>query len=516
MNTGKKILAVVLAAALCAPFALFAFARTENHTITNPYANVDWATVNAYKTALHTHTNASDGDPTLKQSVQRHVETGFDLVATTDHGTVNYTWAEPCPNELIHTVLTALDRNGQGGVLEYLGNEGTFDSGVSYTYATAENGDDYLTTDDSRTVMRIPYGIENNAVSVNAHVNSWFADYCDNSITTYEDAVRGVEKAGGVCVINHPGEYTKARYALSTEEAYDESNFAYSYYINKYAGLIAENEHCIGIDINSKGDNRTRFERKLWDILLTRFSANGDNVFAIASSDAHSLSVIDTGFSLLLMDEMTGAAARAALENGEFFAASHCLGNPDELAAIAAALKKYYGETELYTKINDTVAAMKEKVEGILSGEYDADDDIGITYSVLGSDGFTTCDTFPAVNSITVDEEEGAIAIDASDALLVRWISGGKLIATQKADGTPFDLNDYEGQLGDYVRAEVFGEGGILYTQAFLIDAEKKTEKTPVTKGTYFNMGVLDFLFAELHRWSEVILRFFSNVFSRK
>lgn len=515
MKKRKALIALLLAVILCVPFGMFSFAQPKDYEITDPYAGINWETINAYKTALHTHTNASDGDPTLKQSVQRHVETGFDIVATTDHGTVNYTWAEPCPNKLIHTVLTALGRNGQDGELEYLGNEGTFDSGVSYTYATADNGDDYLTTDDGRTVLRLPYGIENNAVSVNAHVNSWFADFCDNSVTNYEDAIEGVEKAGGLCVINHPGEYTKARYALTTAEAYDESVFAYSYYINKFAELIALNKSCIGIDINSKGDNRTRFERKLWDILLTRFSANGDNVFAIASSDAHQLGVIDTGFSLLLMDELTGEAARSALENGQFFAASHCIGNPDELADIAAALKEYYGETELYDKVNGSALALVEKARAITEGELDADEDLDITYSVL-EDGFTTCSTFPSVNSITVNESKDTITIDASDALLIRWISGGKLIATQKADGTPFDLNDYESELGDYVRAEVFGEGGILYTQAFLLDATRRTTHTPVTKGLYFNMGILDFLFAELHKWDNIIFRFFSNVFTKR
>ena len=33
--------------------------------------------------------------------------------------------------------------------------------------------------------------------------------------------------------------------------------------INKY-------DSCIGIDINSKGDGRTRYDRKLWDILLSK------------------------------------------------------------------------------------------------------------------------------------------------------------------------------------------------------------------------------------------------------
>ena len=485
-----------------------------DHTITNPYADVNWKTAKAYKTALHTHTNASDGSPTLKHSVQRHLETGFDIVATTDHGTVNYTWETPCPNKLIHSGLSLLGRNE--GELEYLGAEGTFDNGTAYTYAAAENGDDYLTTTDGRTILRLPYGIENNAISVNAHINSWFADYCDNSVTAYEDAVKGVEKAGGVCVINHPGEYTNARYELHTSDAYDESNFAYSYYINKYAGLINDYRSCIGIDINSKGDNRTRFERKLWDILLQRFSRNGKNVFAIASSDAHALSVIDTGFSYLLMDELTSAAARNALETGSFFAGSHCLGNPDELAQIAASLKELYGESALSAKISETAAAMEEKVKGIENGTYDADDDIGITYSVLDGDGFSACPTFPMIREVTVNEGKDTITLSTSDALLIRWISDGKLIATQKADGTPFSLRDYEGELGDYVRAEVFGEGGILYTQAFLIDAEGRTVWTPVMRGSYFNIGVLDFLFAELHKWQEIIFRFFSVLFAKR
>ena len=128
MKNGRKakaVLAVLLTAVLCVPYALFAMAaKPVDHTITNPYADVNWETVKAYKTALHTHTNASDGTPTLKQSIRRHVETGFDIVATTDHGTVNYTWENPCPNKLIHDGLSLLGR--AEGELEYLGAEGTF------------------------------------------------------------------------------------------------------------------------------------------------------------------------------------------------------------------------------------------------------------------------------------------------------------------------------------------------------------------------------------------------------
>ncbi|MBQ6022495.1 MAG: PHP domain-containing protein [Clostridia bacterium] len=508
----KKVISLILAAVLCLSTVCCAFAAEgDAYTILNPYEGVDWQTYHAYKTALHSHTNASDGNQTLRQSLERHVQTGFDIVAITDHGVIDRNWAEGNDTNLIKTVLGLMGRSE--GALDYIGYQGTFEGGMGYTYKTLANGDQYLYTDTGRTVLKMPYGIENNAVSVNAHVNSWFAPYSDNSVTTYEDAVKGVDAAGGVCVINHPGEYTKARYALRTDEAYDENNASYAYYINKYATLIDEYDALIGIDMNSKGDNRTRFDRKLWDILLTRFSANGKNVYGICSSDAHQLGVIDTGFSLLLMPALTSAAARKALESGQFFGASHCIGNYDELIGIAEALRAYYGEeNETYVAVQNTVNEMTDRIEGIENGKYDADDSIGVEYSVL-ENGFTTVDTFPAVRSITVNDNENTIAIAAENALLVRFISNGTVFAVKTPDAAVIDLDDYSSQLGDYVRVEVFGEGGILYTQAFLLNAEKNAGAGSVKKGVYFNLGFIDFLLAELRNWKEIIVRYFSNLF---
>ena len=512
MRKTKAVIAIILTALMCIPFSLFAFAATTDgeYTITNPYANIDWENINQYKTALHTHTNASDGNDTLKASVERHSQTGFDIVATTDHGTVNYSWTESNPNKLIYGVMSLVGKTE--GDLVYLGNEGTFSDGTSYTHETSANGDDFIVLSDSSRILRVPFGIENNAVSVNAHVNSWFADYSDNSITTYEDAVKGVDKNGGVCVINHPGEYTKARYEIHSEDAYNENSVVYSYYINKFASLISNYDSCIGIDINSKGDNRTRFDRILWDNLLIRFSANGENVYAIASSDAHQLSVIDTGYTLVLMEDLTGAALKDSLLSGEFFAASHCIGNYDELVDIAAALKEFYGETELYNAVYSVVVDMDAKIYGIENGEYDADESIGITYSTLDGNGFNTSSTDPRVTSIIVNEATDEITVNTSDALLVRWISDGNLICTQKAGEATIDLNDYKDVLGDYVRFEVFGEGGIVYSQAFLLNATEKAGTSDPVEDSYFNLGVLDFLFAEFNNWIAVIKRFFSNI----
>lgn len=496
----------MLAAVMVFSMSCIAFADETKYEITNPYANINWETVNYYKTALHSHTNQSDGDMTVKESLERHAETGFDIVAITDHGTVNYTWTDDSSNELIHGALALVGRSE--GDLEWLDQSGTFDNGESYT-VTTENGDDYLNV-SGRKILRVPFGIENNAVSVNAHVNSWFIDYHDNTVTEYIDAVSSVDEMGGICVINHPGEYTKARYELHSEDAYNEDNPAYAYYINLFASLLDDYDACIGIDMNSKGDNRTRFDRILWDNLLKRFSAKGENVFGICSSDAHRLSVIDTGYVQLLAENLTSAATRSALENGEFFGASHCLGNPDELYEIAAGLKEYYGETELYNKVYSTAVSMTEKVAAIENGELDADEDIGITYETIDSEGYETVGVDPKVTNIKVEND--TITIESENSLIVRFISDGKLVATMKADNASFCLSDYADQLGDYVRAEVFGEGGIVYVQPMLINASEKSDCSVTTAG-FFKLGFLDFLLAEINNLKSILVRFFANLF---
>ena len=501
----KKLFAFVLGLLLIVAAVLpAASAGNAAYTITNPYAGVNWKTAGQYKTALHTHTNASDGDHTLKESIERHAQTGFDIVAVTDHGIIDPGFVSGPTKPLVKQALNLLNRS-EGNIV-FLGAKGKFPNGAAYR-VYSKNGSEYLKT-GGRTILHLPFGIEQNAVSVNAHVTSWFADFHDNTVSGYEDAIRGVNNAGGLCVINHPGEYTKARYELHSADAYSEENPSFAYHINKFASYLEQYPACIGIDMNSKGDNRTRFDRILWDKLLQRFAAKGKTVYGIASSDAHQLDVIDTGFSVLLLDSLTAADAKAALLNGRFFAASHCLGNPDELYEIAEALKALYGEKNAVCKaVLAAAESMTQKVRDIESGKLDADEDIGVTYSVLDKDGFTTVKTFPSVFAIAVDAAAQTITIQSKHALLVRMISNGKTVAVKRADNATFDLDDCAGSLGDYVRFEVFGKGGMLYTQPFLLNAERnaaKNAKQPVTKGLFFDFGTFDFIIAEVHKWLRI------------
>ncbi len=526
MKKFKKALAGFLASAMLLTSVPFAFAAGstpsdamtpsdapsvevpagEGYEITNPYANIDWSTINQYKTALHTHTNASDGDDTLTESLERHYLTGYDIVSITDHGVSDMSWTDSSlGSKFITKVMTLFGKSD--GNLDYLEQSGAFASGVKYEMKN--NGtDDYLVTEDGHEILRIPYGVENNAVSINAHVNSWFAEFNCNLPSGYRNAITGVDKAGGVSVINHPGEYTQARYELYQDDAYNMDNWSYNYYINKFYGYINKYDSCIGIDINSKGDGRTRFDRKLWDIMLAKAAESGKTVTAIATSDAHQLDKIDTGSLIVLAKEKTSANVKNALLNGEVLPQSTCIHNRDELAQIAEALKAHYGETELYKTFAQLVADYDAECEEIANSSDDGN--VDVRYTSLDDEGFVATATRPAVKSIAVNDTDDTITINTENALLIRWISDGKLIATTKADDTAFDLNDYEEVIKGYVRAEIFGEGGVIYTEGFTLNADDATDN-----GDEFilDFGFFDFIFALVDRYGGLIGRIILNIF---
>jgi len=96
----------------------------------------------------------------------------------------------------------------------------------------------------------------------------------------------------------------------------------------------------------------------------------------------------------------------------------------------------------------------------------------------------------PVVTGITA--QAGTIAIEAGHADAIRWISDGAVVAT----GAEIDLTACEG-LGAYVRAEVQGEGGTLYTQPFLLSYEGMPAGNPVP--WYFvDFGFIPALFRQL------------------
>lgn len=457
----KKFLSVLLSLVMVLSVGVCAFAAESDidYNINDVYGDVDWATYNAYKADLHSHSNASDGDNTLKEMVERHYELGFDIHALSDHGTTNYSWT--VNNSYDPTIkLIMMVKEGKS-LLEILEESGTAANGNAYTVETV-NGDDYYTQENGHSMLRVPFANEQNPTSLNnAHVNTWFVDWGHGRLggtSDYESVISAVDELGGVSVINHPGEYTNARDELLTEDAYDKDDMTYGYYIKKFENLLMNYDSCLGIDINSKGDSRTRFDRKLWDIMLTDLAPAGRNVYAIASTDAHNLKIVDSGYVMALMAENTSADLKECLLSGNFFAQSCYCGNVDELQAYSAALLASENETAKALGA-DMKAVADKSLEEIANGEK------GSQYRFAEG---ATCVT---VNEIAVDNEEDSITINADDALYIRWISDGKVVA----EGNSIDLDECE-NIGSYVRAEIISEGAVTYTQAFLLEYDGMPE----------------------------------------
>ena len=455
MKKTTKLIALICSLAILAGvFSTIGLAADADidYVIISPYADVDWSW-KQYKADLHSHTTASDGSDTLKDMIEVNYDYGFDIYAVTDHGTSSRSFVE---QEVIEELKFFLDIANPNAPIITLEETGLTFEGLTYNVVT-ENGDDYyyqILEDgtEGHKMLRVPFGIENNPTSLNnAHVNSWFVDYGHGIVggtSDYATPIEAVDALGGLSVINHPGEYTNARDEYYTEDAYDSS---YSYYIDKFENLLIENPSCLGIDINSKGDSRTRHDRKLWDIMLMDLTPSGRNVYAIATSDAHRVSAAYTGYTRILMPELTSAALQEALANGQYFAASRCLGNHNELAEYAEYLLAN-GDADAQAWAKDILERQAEDYNAKFEAPYDVD--------------------APMVKSLIVDDDNDIIVLDAEDAYCIRWIANGKTIAW----GDTIDLDDYSDEIGTYVRAEILGAGGIVYTQAIMLEYDGAPE----------------------------------------
>lgn len=455
MTKTKKIISIICVVALLVGMlstGVFAAGVERDYTITNPYADVDWSW-DQYKADLHSHTNASDGDNTLKEMLETNYAYDFDIYAVSDHGLTSYSWTK---QQVIPAIkifvsfrkdnekpLEALDPNG-GLTFEGDRYDVVEENGSEYYYQTsAETGE------VGHKMMRVPFANEQNPSSLNnAHVNTWFVDYGNGlagGTSEYETPIKAVDELGGLSVINHPGEYTDARHEDCTADAYDYSDTMYKYYIDKFTSILAKYPSCMGIDINSKGDARTRYDRKLWDILLMNLAPTGRNVLGIATSDAHRITAAYTGYTLMLMPENTVDNLKNCMSKGEFFAASRFLGNPDELTLYANYLVKSSDPDAV--AFGEEILAMQEENPTV---KYEA---------AIGT-------AAPKITEVAVDDDADTITLSTENDMCVRWIADGRTIAY----GNSIDLDTYSGLIGSYVRAEVFGRGGILYTQAFLLD----------------------------------------------
>jgi len=299
----KRFLSLLLAALILAPLSASQFVWGEggtqvtNYVITNPYEDVDFETWNAYKTQLHVHTNASDGDTPVAKVVEEHYRLGFDILAITDHATLNRGWNVVTPTVPAFR-LVKYERTLMAPIIPV--SQQRYDE---ITNGTDRNG---------RPMLDVPLGNElNGAVFSNSHVNGFFVEYGFGLFGVdkdYETPVKAVHQLGGYSMINHPGDTTGSYGNPSINN--DPKT------VNKHASLFLKYyPSCFALDINSISDG-SRTDEVLYDNVLEKLIPYGITPWLVAFSDAHQMGQWHRGFTVHMMTESLEAANKAnALED---------------------------------------------------------------------------------------------------------------------------------------------------------------------------------------------------------
>ena len=398
------ILSVMMAVAMIAYIPTTAFASSYDiigkydFDITNPYETVNWDTWKAYKGATHVHTVRSDGDIELDDMIEKYYSLGYQALALTDHGTVNYSWTKD------QTRLSIFE-------YQYL-SHGNIDELSEERYQQITTGSDR----GGDGMTEIPLGIElNGASTTKCHVNSYYADCGHGDLELDakwpEGAIKKSQAAGGICHINHVGEWTEGRHDINTYN---------TEFVTKFSKLFLNYSACIGMELVNTKDNRTHNDRYLYDETLKRTAPLGRNIWGFCEDDAHDFGDVANNAQYFVMPENTQANIRTSMENGTFFACSKTAKTEQELG-----------------------------------------------------DGFEAQGEFPMISRVNVDKETNQISINPYNANVVKMVADGKVVAEKKVnrdnETITFDLNEFENEIGSYVRFYVLGDGGICYAQPFLV-----------------------------------------------
>ncbi|HZK19233.1 MAG TPA: PHP domain-containing protein, partial [Treponemataceae bacterium] len=304
-----KVLSLIMCPIIVLPLSNSARATNANHenkyVISNPYESVEWGEHTAYKAQLHCHTNASDGVPTVKEVVQDCYDLDYDILALTDHGTLNKGWnIEPDLIPILRFIKR--ERTKMADIVPLSDEEYNY-----YLNGTDRNG---------RGMLDVPLGIELNAATpvAGCHLTGYFCEYGQGLLGVYGDyetPAEEVKKAGGITMLSHLGSYTKA------QKDPDKSSLQKN--VKKFANVFINNANsCVGMGINSSTDSQTKHDRILYDNILKMTLPHGVTPWAFTFSDAHTLDKSDIAFTMHMMEENNLLNLRESMENGTFFSVS--------------------------------------------------------------------------------------------------------------------------------------------------------------------------------------------------
>lgn len=433
----KKITAVFLAFLMAFSFAGVASGADEadtaakkNYIIDDPYEDVDWDTWQAYKTQLHAHTTASDGFLTIHEFVQKHYDHNYDIVALTDHGTLNRGWnVEPQIVPLLRYIKR--ERTKMEDIIPLTDEE----------YQLYINGNAASETRTHKNgMLDVPLGNELNMATpfADCHLTGYFAEYGQGLAGVfgdYETPSKGVMENGGISMLSHVGEYVY----IDKDSENHVGKLVDDYYPTKFARLFMDYAgSSVGMGINSATDAHTRCDRILYDQILQKTIPNGVVPWSFTFSDSHNEKSVNDAYTMMLMPELSLDDFRESMEDGEFFSISH-----------------YSNGVEL-NGMKEMPNFVEQEVED--SGSY-------------------LLDNTPMVTRVTVDQENDTISIEGTNFNEITWVSNGNVIRRESdiADGIA-TLDLHASDLLDepylYVRFYITGENGICYSQPFVLNVE--------------------------------------------
>ena len=430
LSVSKKLIAVLLAVMISGVMIMpVSAAEDKNYIIDNPYADIDWDSWGSYKTQLHSHTNASDGFLTIHEYVKKHYDLDYDIVAVTDHGTINKGW-NVAPDLVPIMRLIKYERSQMQPVTPLTEQEyEAYISGSAYSETrTHENG-----------MLDVPKGIELNMATpvADCHLTGYFSDYGQGLAGVfgdYETPSREVMKDGGITFMSHVGEfvYTDKDSADHVGQKVDD------YYANKFARLFIDYEgSALGMGINSATDAHTRCDRILYDQVLQQTIPNGVVPWCNTFADSHNEASINDAYTWTWMENFTMEDFRESLEKGQFFSVSH-----------------YSNGVEL-NGMEEMPGFVEQKV-------YD--------------EKLYLLDNTPNVTRLEVDEESDTIYVEGENFNLITWVSDGNVILREEITDGKASLELHSENLLDnpnlYVRFYLSGENGICYSQPLVLNVE--------------------------------------------
>ena len=441
-NLFKKTVALLLAGIMVAG-ASPAFASGEeakkNYYVVSSYEYVDWDAWEDYKTQLHCHTNASDGFLTIEEFVDMHYALDYEIVALTDHGTLNQGWNK-VPDTVPLMRLIKKERTNMAPIIPIPENE--YQAYLNGTHAERNfvtSKGDTLSRTTANGMLDVPLGIELNMATpfADCHLTGYWADYGQGLAGVYGDyetPSKGVKEAGGISFLSHVGEYVYP----DKDSANYVGQKVDEYYVNKFARIFLDNAgSSLGMGINSATDAHTRCDRILYDQILQKTIPQGVVPWSNTFADSHNETSVNDAYTMSWMPELTLDAFRTCLENGQYFSVSH-YSNGVELNGM-------------------------EEMPGFV------EQDVYDTKSYW-------LDNTPQVTKMSFDQEADTITVEGINANIITWVSNGEVIKRESIENgkATLDLHNDEflAEPYLYLRFYLSGDNGICYSQPMVLEVE--------------------------------------------